>query len=792
MHFTDLSPGEQFNWDDISDSSNDGRSVLATPMPRAHTKIVDFTCIPQNLNAGSGMDGQCDKHSDDVYTLFMETATNYLCDICLEIQAKSENPVLIKVGTYGLKSSITNMRKHLLLHLPIWVAHCDHLGIVIDAKTVSDQVAAYWAENNVLVPATMQLKFKPFTMQGLSQRLMELIIAEDLAIQPISFVESERVIHLVLYLRQNLTKANILGCTTMSKVIIETWYCQMHELAKEIMGALGKISFTCDGWTDSTLYPFIAITVHWIKEVVITDKAKDGVKTRTVLQFCSDVLAFHELLQSHTGAHLGEAFLYLVNCLGLLKKITCDNASNNETMCGRLGYRLQGMGIDFDEALNHIRCFAHIIHLAVTAILDKIDKVNLAAIFAAKDGSTLPANHKPGVLTHTRGMVHKCWASSQWRIAFSKLVTAAREGQELLLIKDISNCWSSSHHMLYQALELQPQLEDFRLDKVHGLDIVPYILHKYEWQAIEVCEVILKVPHAFQHFLSTNGTPCLAYTISAFHAIIDRWIRLQEEYPDFVDIIQQGINKLEELFLLAVTTDSDSVAVIHPNIKLDWIEQNCRYHKADILDTFHAELQQRCPGGSNLHMNDPQPQPSQASSSGKQDDDWAQSILQLGRRNKRYGERTVEAEAANYLYKDTALASDDKDGLLKYWELNCKKYPTIFALTMDLLPIQGTSVPCEQLFSSSRHTKTDLHTRLGAELMKAIQILKNSIKQNGPLDFTKQYKRSVEVTELEAIVRQDEEHVPDIADPDTYRGNLPDISFVDLPVVSSVEKFIYI
>ncbi|ESK87613.1 hat family dimerization domain-containing protein [Moniliophthora roreri MCA 2997] len=501
-----------------------------------NTLFVDFTCIPQNLNAGSGMDGQCDKHSDDVYTLFMETATNYLCDICLEIQAKSENPVLIKVGTYGLKSSITNMRKHLLLHLPIWVAHCDHLGIVIDAKTVSDQVAAYWAENNVLVPATMQLKFKPFTMQGLSQRLMELIIAEDL---PISFVESERVIHLVLYLRQNLTKANILGCTTMSKVIIETWYCQMHELAKEIMGALGKISFTCDGWTDSTLYPFIAITVHWIKEVVITDKAKDGVKTRTVLQFCSDVLAFHELPQSHTGAHLGEAFLYLVNHLGLLKKIgwiTCDNTSNNETMCGRLGYHLQGMGIDFDEVLNHIRCFAHIIHLAVTVILDKIDKVDLATIFAAKDGGTLPANHKPGVLTRTRGMV----------------------------------------------------------------------------------------PHAFQHFLSTDGTPCLAYTIPAFHAVINRWIRLQEEYSDFVDIIQQGINKLKKYLDRIIKVPAYFLSMlIHPNIKLDWIEQNCRYHKANILDTFHAKLRQRRSGGSNLHTNDPQPQPSQASSSGKQDDDWA-------------------------------------------------------------------------------------------------------------------------------------------------------------------------
>uniref|UniRef100_A0A0W0FMI0 HAT C-terminal dimerisation domain-containing protein n=1 Tax=Moniliophthora roreri TaxID=221103 RepID=A0A0W0FMI0_MONRR len=477
--------------------------------------VADFTHTLQKT-AGTGKVGWHEKCADDIHTLFTETEMEYICNICLELKSKSEFPETFKVQTYKLSSGITNMHNHLMLptHLPIWIAHCDHLGIPIKALLIIKKVEAYQNEHGVEVPAVLATQvFSKFSIEGLTQLLMEVIITKNL---PITFVESEQ--------------------TTMMKVIIKTWHQKMYELAAEMKLTLSKISFTCDGWTDLNLFPFIAITAHWIKEVVILEKTKCGIQMQTLLEFHSDVIAFHEVLVSHTGAHLKEAFLYLVNWLGLLKKIgwiTCNNATNNDTMFERLEYQLEGIGIDFYYLHNHIRCFAHIIHLAVTVILHFMNEEDLAAIFAQRDGGTLPSTHKPGVLTRTRGMVQ---------------------------------------------------------------------------------------------------------------------------------------------------------------------EQN-------------------------------------------------------------FEEGTIKAEAATYLYKDTTLVSDKKDGLVKYWEANHEKYPTIFALAVDLLLIQGTSVPCN-------------------ELMAATQILKNSIKHNSPLNFTRHYNQSNEMTELEEIIHQDEDHIPDTVDVETFRRNLPTVSFV--------------
>ncbi len=37
---------------------------------------------------------------------------------------------------------------------------------------------------------------------------------------------------------------------------------------------------------------------------------------------------------------------------------------------------------------------------------------------------------------------------------------------------------------------------------------------------------------------------------------------------------------------------------------------------------------------------------------------------------------------------------------------NQKRYPTILSLALDILPIQGTSVPSEHIFSSAKETDT--------------------------------------------------------------------------------------
>ncbi len=72
---------------------------------------------------------------------------------------------------------------------------------------------------------------------------------------------------------------------------------------------------------------------------------------------------------------------------------------------------------------------------------------------------------------------------------------------------------------------------------------------------------------------------------------------------------------------------------------------------------------------------------------------------------------------------------------------------------MDVLPIQGTSVPCERVFSSSKETDTARRNRLTPEMMEALQILKFGIRSEGGLNFTQSLSREAEFEKLECLTR---------------------------------------
>lgn len=55
---------------------------------------------------------------------------------------------------------------------------------------------------------------------------------------------------------------------------------------------------------------------------------------------------------------------------------------------------------------------------------------------------------------------------------------------------------------------------------------------------------------------------------------------------------------------------------------------------------------------------------------------------------------------------------------------------------MNILPVQASSVPCEQLFSSSKETCTPRRNRINPQLMEALQMLKFTFRSNA-LDFSK-------------------------------------------------------
>jgi hypothetical protein len=86
---------------------------------------------------------------------------------------------------------------------------------------------------------------------------------------------------------------------------------------------------------------------------------------------------------------------------------------------------------------------------------------------------------------------------------------------------------------------------------------------------------------------------------------------------------------------------------------------------------------------------------------------------------------------------------------------NQLRYPTIFALAMDIIPIQGSAVPCERVFSSAKETVTARRNRISGELMEALQMLKFSFRKGRGLNFTAGTSREDELQDMQDALEKE-------------------------------------
>lgn len=125
----------------------------------------------------------------------------------------------------------------------------------------------------------------------------------------------------------------------------------------------GKVSLSLDCWSSSTRMSFMAIKAHYI-----TDDWK----------LAEELIGFEPL----TGVHSGQELASVVNNILEKRKlservisITTDNASSNGTMVSELNSYLKEAIENqrfLDGKVIQMPCLAHVIQLAVKALLGKI------------------------------------------------------------------------------------------------------------------------------------------------------------------------------------------------------------------------------------------------------------------------------------------------------------------------------------------------------------------------------------------------------------------------------------
>ena len=170
---------------------------------------------------------------------------------------------------------------------------------------------------------------------------------------PLTFVESPRLRALFR------PEIKIPSANTLKRMIIKRYKEENEQIADQLRTAGSKVSVTLDCWTSPNTKSFMGITAHYIVNGILQSLA----------------LACAPLGGKHSGENLREVFVAKCDQFGLfpnLLGVTTDNASNIDKLLDLFAGDCQCRDITFNKQEQHVRCFAHVVNLAVQTFLREL------------------------------------------------------------------------------------------------------------------------------------------------------------------------------------------------------------------------------------------------------------------------------------------------------------------------------------------------------------------------------------------------------------------------------------
>ncbi|KEP46424.1 hypothetical protein V565_199570, partial [Rhizoctonia solani 123E] len=323
------------------------------------------------------------------------------------------------------------------------------------------------------------------------------------------------------------------------------------------------------------------------KAAALSDEAKEH--RRQV----NRLIAFRVIEGTHAGAHLAETFFEVMEDFGITHKlgwITMDNATNNDSMMVQLEEYMVTQGMDFDRHGNRLRCFPHVVNLAVQDILNALP-ASAAEYRSALSQQGLKLDDESEaylsaflfeLLNHIRKTI-TALRRTQRRQGLRQTIVEGNTDKswtlKLLELKlDCPTRWSSTRDMIERLLYLYPAVSRYIASDP---SLAEYAITHADYEVLHDILTVLSFAHRTQELLSSDKVPTLAFAIPLYYALVEQWGQLQTALPTLSHAIGAGIKKIK---LYLDKTRSSPVHIVamalNPSIGYDWFDQNCSSEEA--------------------------------------------------------------------------------------------------------------------------------------------------------------------------------------------------------------------
>ncbi|KAH9937936.1 hypothetical protein B0H21DRAFT_698741 [Amylocystis lapponica] len=236
---------------------------------------------------------------------------------------------------------------------------------------------------------------------------------------------------------------------------------------------------------------------------------------------------------------------------------------------------LRAKGIPFHAEGNHIRCFPHVVNVAVQTGLAQLTDVDKTIYVDDSMNPEYQSALSNDVVAAARRLVSACRASGQRREDY---LSTIREGNsthafgesielpELELLRDVDTRWSSIFLMvdrvLTKTLNIFEAIARFLNDPKHD-DLRCHALDQKQMQVLDEIRQFLQLPHVVQELLSAEMTPTLSQALPAYEKLLRglKGMLAPGKLGKLAHGISASIDKLQEYLLRARPTRMYSLAM---------------------------------------------------------------------------------------------------------------------------------------------------------------------------------------------------------------------------------------